>query len=754
MASHPLQHSPREQGFTLIEAIFGVAIIAIVFTSLVVLFNAGIRSVNQSKARTLATSVAQRQMETIRNMPYDDIGTAGGWPAGTLAQSVAITEGGAKFTMLTTVIYVDDPFDRLVTTPGTPDQFPWDYKKVQIEMLSPSFTGVAPVLLTSQFAPKGVESQESRGTLLVHVINANGDPVPSTLVQLTNSNVAPAVNAGQLTDVDGNVFFYALKPDVQRYHAVATKAGYSSAQTYTTNLNQGSPTYNPNPSPADATIVVGQVTELTFAIDLLSTLQISTVQAPLSNEWKVNTDGGTDDQIDPVLTVTNGTNVAFSWNDHRNNKWNTYAQKADASTHDPLWIPDVQIDPAANQTSPAIAHDSTGKIFVAWSDTRNGNQDVYLEKHGTDGTDLWGGPKKVSTTAESADQTEPAVAADSTDGCRIVWRDARTDNGDIYLHRCDAAGNYTFPANVRVDDAPVNTAQSDPDIVRVANAGDEFYISWQDARADAGNIHLQRVNAHGVALWPTSTRVNVGGNGTLQNEAQLSVLSTGEAVVVWTDARNGVTDLYLQKINADGTRAFPNDMLVGHAPTGSAQTAPDVAITPNGRIVVTWLDTRNGNPDIYATVLNADGTPSWTKDVLLNTDTAHADQAHPNVSTLADGTIVFAWADKRDGDWNIYAATYSDATPTTIVPNVALRIRGAKTIGSAPNSTPPPDATSIYKYQQNVQTNANGVLTLPNIEWDAYTIDVLAPKTLKQSTPPQPVTLTPSTTLSVELNVE
>ncbi|MCA9387611.1 MAG: prepilin-type N-terminal cleavage/methylation domain-containing protein [Candidatus Andersenbacteria bacterium] len=761
----------REEGFTLTEALIGILIIGIVFTAMAALFVGGIRSVQDSKSRTLATSIGQRHMETIRNLPYDSIGVAGGWPDGILEATQTVTESDATFTMTTTVQYIDDPFDGLVTDPVSPDVFPWDYKRVQVELQSVDVQSVNPIILTSHFAPDGIESEDNRGTLLVHVIDANGTAVSGATVHVTNGD--PVVDASQLSDVNGDVFFYALQPDNEGYHIEVTKEGYSSAQTYTVDLNPASATYNPNPDPADASIVVGEVTEITFAIDLTSTLTLSTVAGTFSSEWIVNTDEGSEDQIDPVMTLVTGDEVLFGWNDFRNNKWNTYSQEWDVSDQTPGWEVDLQADGQANQAAPTIAVDSEQNVFLGWTDDRNGNLDVYLKKFYSLGTDLWNGPKKVLTNANAADQQNPWVTADKDTGCAVVWNDDRDDEGDIYLQRCNAVGDYTLVQEARIDQAPTGSAQTNPQVVRDHTAEqpveggeegetepiDEFYVAWQDARNGDDDIYLHRVDTVGSGLWGNNQRAHVdaAATGSTQTDAQLLVLGSGDPVVAWHDDRNDAGDIYLQRFEKEtGAPVYGADVLIGHAPAGTTQSQPAIAALSDDRIVVTWIDDRNGDPDVYATMINGDGTEHWDHDKLVSRDASGADQANPDVVVLDDGlgTVVFSWADQRNGDWDIYAATLDDNGTLVAVPNVPVIVRGSKTIGSYPNGAPPPDNLPIYKYEELHQTDANGQLTITGLEWDTYDVEAQAPFTLNQSTPALPASLLPNSSLDVQLNVQ
>ena len=90
-------------------------------------------------------------------------------------------------------------------------------------------------------------------------------------------------------------------------------------------------------------------------------------------------------------------------------------------------------------------------------------------------------------------------------------------------------------------------------------------------------------------------------------------------------------------------------------------------------------------------------------------------------------------------DWSLmYQSGQGIAIPFTMT--------GAKTIGSGPNGT-------IYKYSQSLTTNSSGVLTIPNLEWDSYTMTVSSGTgyDISSSCPTQPVALAPNTSLTAQL---
>jgi hypothetical protein len=97
-----------------------------------------------------------------------------------------------------------------------------------------------------------------------------GQPVPNATVNITNTTIIPNINLTRTTDANGNWVEVGLPDNNNSYHVVVTKSGYSTDSTYP--ITSG----NKSPTKPDATILNGQVTQVSFSIDLLSNLTFTT----------------------------------------------------------------------------------------------------------------------------------------------------------------------------------------------------------------------------------------------------------------------------------------------------------------------------------------------------------------------------------------------------------------------------------------------------------------------------------------------
>jgi len=272
----------RTRGFTLIEVIIDAFVITVIFGAVIGSFLVMLNATNSGKIRTLASALANEQLEYLRNLSYDSLATQNGTilPQGGIPDTQTITRGNVSFTLNTTIIFVDDPFDGCAIDAGAKfwsctdgattmvnDVVPIDYKRVNVEALKVG-TPTVLIKLSSNIAAKAAETSSQTGMLLAKVIDSQGLPVVSATVTITNT--VTNVSMTGLTNDQGYVFVANLPPDNQNgYNIVVTKQGYSS--DYTTSRT----TQNPNQTQPDVDVNIQQVTIQTLTIDLLATLVVT-----------------------------------------------------------------------------------------------------------------------------------------------------------------------------------------------------------------------------------------------------------------------------------------------------------------------------------------------------------------------------------------------------------------------------------------------------------------------------------------------
>jgi hypothetical protein len=252
---------------TLVDVIVGTALILIVFMGLFGLLRASIDIVQLTKAKAIATTIAESQMEYVRSLSYDQVGTVGGIPAGVIAQYSTTTSNGVAYGVRTFIDYADDPADG--TGAADTNGIITDYKRVKVTVGYTAGGQPRTVIMNSNYSPIGLETTTGGGTLKLVIVNASGVAVPGATVHIVNAATSPTVDLTTFSDSTGIVYLPGAATSSQ-YQVYVTKAGYSSAQTYVRDAT------NQNPTPGYLTVSKDLTTTATLAIDLLSTLNVKT----------------------------------------------------------------------------------------------------------------------------------------------------------------------------------------------------------------------------------------------------------------------------------------------------------------------------------------------------------------------------------------------------------------------------------------------------------------------------------------------
>lgn len=259
------------KGLTLVEVLISVSILAIILFSIYGGFVKMLEIMSLIRTRELVTNLANEQFEIARNLPYSSVGTVGGIPAGVITENQTITRDDKVFLIKTTVRNIDDPFDGVFG--GIPnDTSPADRKVVSLTIscaLCKNFTSSE---FTTYVSPKNLETASTNGALVIRVFDAAGLPVSDADVSIVNSSVSPAVNLTDQTNTSGILTLVDAPPSLGGYKITVTKSGYSTDQTYPVGASG-----NPNPTKPNATVILQQITQLSFEIDKVSSVPVTTI---------------------------------------------------------------------------------------------------------------------------------------------------------------------------------------------------------------------------------------------------------------------------------------------------------------------------------------------------------------------------------------------------------------------------------------------------------------------------------------------
>jgi hypothetical protein len=259
----------KNKAFSLIETLLGIAIIGFISIFIFSIFQNINKIIISGRTSLQILSVLQDELEKIRVLKYEDIGIQGSWPPGILPPNKIVKKGDLEVKISFFIRNIDDPKDGTITS--TPrDTAPADYKLVELEgeCLNCSFKTQKQILSTF-IAPKTVEALTNNGSMFIKVINAKGEPISEASVKVDYLKT-PQFTINDVTDNTGILRLIDIPPAIKSYSIYVTKNGYSYDKTY-----QEGAEY-PNPVIAHQTVKSGELTTVTFQIDILSKLKIKT----------------------------------------------------------------------------------------------------------------------------------------------------------------------------------------------------------------------------------------------------------------------------------------------------------------------------------------------------------------------------------------------------------------------------------------------------------------------------------------------
>ncbi len=264
------------RGATLIDTLISTALMLVVFVGIAAAFRLSIEVVTNNKARAGAIALANERMEYIRSLPYDDVATVGGIPAGAIPATEDVDLNGITYARRTIVIYGDDPKDGL----GALDEndILTDYKQAKVEVSWNLKRGQRKITLVSRVSPIGLEAAGPGGVLDLAIVSATAQPVTGALVRIVNATLVPTVDISLFSDDEGKVTVIGAPPGAG-YEIVVSRSGYTTIQTYAATAQ------NTNPTPGHLTIADGQTTSVTLITDLVATKNIRSFGPNETDTW-------------------------------------------------------------------------------------------------------------------------------------------------------------------------------------------------------------------------------------------------------------------------------------------------------------------------------------------------------------------------------------------------------------------------------------------------------------------------------------
>ncbi len=414
----------------------------------------------------------------------------------------------------------------------------------------------------------------------------------------------------------------------------------------------------------------------------------------LGTNFKANS-GPNNSAYAPAVAFQPNGKFVITWEDIRFG-YQIFAQRYDSSAA-PLGLnfqvsTDLGLYP---HLYPAISADGKGDFVIVWEDYRNINGDIYFQRYDSAGVAL-DTNFLAHLDSASEDQYQPDVRKDYSGDFVVSWVDTRFGNTDIYFRRVNSSGVLQgSPAKVNADLGL--DPQWDPSVG--TDSLGNFTISWSDYRSVPA-VYLQRYDALGNALG-ANTQVSDVGQTLERHSPSLYLPKTGDLVVSWMDYRNKNYDIFLQRMTSSGTKKGSN-FKANQDSTGAQQKSPSLAVNSQRQSFAVWEDFRSGNADIYFRGIDQSGSFLFP-DLKVSDDTSLLPQLSPDIATDDKNTHFIVWQDFRNGA-NVYGQFYNFLFP---LGNVKINEDTSTNLHQQPSVTGSASGKFVVVWSDNREGNFN-----------------------------------------------
>ncbi len=365
------------------------------------------------------------------------------------------------------------------------------------------------------------------------------------------------------------------------------------------------------------------------------------------------------EQMTPSTIWIPGRGLFVVWLDTRS----CYAMYSSTSVDGTNFTRNLRIDdPIFNTSMPrgaAIAASINGTILVSWDDNRRNtfDYDIFSSRSFNFGSSFSRNVKVDDSNYTSPSwQEQSSVAVTMSGAVYVAWTDDRSGTPRIRGAMSSDLGR-TFSASK----AMITTGTGSQNQVALVANSNRIFAAFIDNSLGVNHPFVS-VSTNGGRAFSTPVRLDVTGNpGTAQMGISIAPMPNGGIVAVWEDLRNGDSDIYAVMVSADGSVMSPNIRVDNDAGIVNAwQANPSVATDQLGNVYAAWQDERtSGSPAIRFALLKA-GATQFNASMIVSTPQISggvpAMQLSPSVAAESPGQVYVTWQDDKGGTSDIYVA--------------------------------------------------------------------------------------------------
>src|SRR5712692_5583249 len=305
----------------------------------------------------------------------------------------------------------------------------------------------------------------------------------------------------------------------------------------------------------------------------------------------------------PILHRDSKGMIYLAWTDARRQKYDLYLARSKDGGR--TWSDEIRIDatktPEVESAGPVFAEGKGGALHAVWFATHADKDVRVMHAASRDQGVTWSPPRQLNVPPGVG--YEPQIASDGAGHLYVTWYERRASNEvqtrqfgmkltapqlyDVYFTASDDDGG-SWRAPVRL-----NPRDNSPMALRpqIAYGGTgHVYLLWQETEVGRPlGVYVAASSDHGTT-WPVRG-LKIDGTNRGTTAPRLVADHSGHVYAVWNDSREVTFAVYFNTSADHGRTWLPQDVRLGRTPPGKHHSIPPrLAVSPSGRVFVTWID--------------------------------------------------------------------------------------------------------------------------------------------------------------------
>ncbi len=204
-------------------------------------------------------------------------------------------------------------------------------------------------------------------------------------------------------------------------------------------------------------------------------------------------------------------------------------------------------------------------------------------------------------------------------------------------------------------------AADNPYCFRLTDAGteiDDYDIYPEVTLVGDYNIYIKSLDSAGNTRWAVK-RVNNDNSNAHQTDPRIALtenFGTATTVVVWLDTRNGNYDLYAQSFDSDGNKLWNSGDDLALTGSSTDEYSPALAIDSNDNVYIAWTEDTVLKKTIYLAKYDLSGSALWPEPKKI-VDSLF-DVYDPSLAIDSGNNLYLAYTEKVIGITTAYLARY------------------------------------------------------------------------------------------------